>query len=356
MEKQNHKSESSKNICKKGKFIHWILAGFATIIVLFYVTLYVFVPTYRFEDPKPFSGDFIHNPYQKLTNVNWNYVDLRNDDIMPTYEYGRGLFPTHYLCVNYESERKIDYPFFQNIHFKQYNINCLNKTSSLVIPTRLDNGFKLREMKHLDNYRLMEVVSSYGKYFNYWDLALSSGRRINIVATDSESDDSGFVNKTVINADLNDDEQIINSLKNGDSYAISYRNGNMDLPELKCLELINDTIFVEATKEVETLRFIGQNAKVKDSLSNVNQGVYVFKDDDSYIRVEMSFDDETVIYLNPIVRHQFHYFFDPSLSVMMKERTWLMRIIYVFVIIFFVKYLLSNKKEEVDEDKRECNK
>jgi hypothetical protein len=44
------------------------------------------------------------------------------------------------------------------------------------------------------------------------------------------------------------------------------------------------------------------------------------------------------------------------LSVMMKERTWLMRIIYVFVIIFFVKYLLSNKKEEVDEDKRECNK
>ena len=107
---------------------------------------------------------------------------------------------------------------------------------------------------------------------------------------------------------------------------------------------------------MKTLLFIGQNGIVKDSLANVNQGVYVFKDDDSYIRVEMSFDDETVIYLNPIVRHQFQYFFDPSLSVMMKERTWLMRIIYVFVIIFFVKYLLSNKKEEVDEDKRECNK
>ena len=44
------------------------------------------------------------------------------------------------------------------------------------------------------------------------------------------------------------------------------------------------------------------------------------------------------------------YFFDPSLSVMMKERTWLMRIIYVLVVIFFVKYLVFNKKDEVDED------
>jgi hypothetical protein len=220
----------------------------------------------------------------------------------------------------------------------------------MVIPTRLDDGFKLREIKYLDNYRLMEVLSPYGDYFDYWDLALSSGRRVNIVATDSEQYNDEFVNKTVVNADLNDIEQIINSLKNGDSYAISYLNGNLDLPELKSLQLTNDTIVVEATKLIKTLRFIGQNGVVKDSLNNVNQGVYAIKDDDSYIRVEMSFDDETIIYLNPIVRHQFQYFFDPSLSVMMKERTWLMRIIYVFVIIFFVKYLLSNKKEEVDED------
>ena len=356
MEKQKRQSDGSKNLCKKGNVFLYFLGGLAGIVTLFFVTLYVFAPTYRFDDPKPFSGDFINNPYQNLTDAKWNYIDLRNDDIMPTYEYGRGLFPTRYLCVNYESERKIDYPFLQNIHLKQYNINCLNKKSSLVVPTQLDKGFKLREMKHLDNYRAMEVVSSYGNYFNYWDLALSSGRRVNIVATDSKSEKDGFVNKTVINADLNDIEQIINSLKNGDSYAISYLDGNLDLPELKSLQLTNDTIVVEANKLIKTLRFIGQNGVVKDSLNDVNQGVYAIKDDDSYIRVEMSFEDETMIYLNPIVRHQFQYFFDPSLSVLMKERTWLMRIIYVFVIIFFVKYLLSNKKEEVDEDKGECNK
>ena len=356
MEKQKRQSDSSKNLCKKGNVFLYFLGGFVGIVTLFFVVSYVFVPTYRFEDPKPFSGDFINNPYQNLTDANWNYIDLRNDNKMPTYEYGRGLFPTHYLCVNYKSERKIHYPFAQNIHFKQYNINCLSKTSSLVIPTRLDKGFKLREIKHLDNYRLMEVISSYGNYFNYWDMALSSGRRVNIVATDSESEDNRFVNKTVVNAVLNDNEQIVNSLKKGDSYAISYLKDNSNLPELKCLELTNDTIFVEATKEVKTMRFIGQNGVVKDSLTDVNQGVYAFNDDDSYIRVELSFDDETTIYLNPIVRHKFQYFFDPSMSMMMKEKTWLMRIVFVFVIIFFVKYLLSNKKEKVDEDKGECNK
>lgn len=337
-------------MCKKNSFFLYFIGGLVGVLLLFFLTLYVFVPTYRFEDPKPFSGDFINNPYQNLTNANWNYIDLRNDDIMPTYEYGSGLSSTHYLCVNYKSQRKIDYPFLQNVHFKQYNINCLNETSSMVIPTRLDDGFKLREIKYLDNYRLMEVLSPYGDYFDYWDLALSSGRRVNIVATDSEQYNDEFVNKTVVNADLNDIEQIINSLKNGDSYAISYLNGNLDLPKLKSLQLTNDTIVVEATKKMKSLRFIGQNCVVKDSLSDVNQGAYVFKEDDSYIRVEMCFDDETMIYLNPIVRHQFQYFFDPSLSVMMKERTWLMRIIYVLVVIFFVKYLVFNKKDEVDED------
>ena len=311
-------------MCKKNSFFLYFIGGLVGVLLLFFLTLYVFVPTYRFEDPKPFSGDFINNPYQNLTNANWNYIDLRNDDIMPIYEYGSGLSSTHYLCVNYKSKRKIDYPFLQNVHFKQYNINCLNETSSMVIPTRLDDGFKLREIKYLDNYRLMEVLSPYGDYFDYWDLALSSGRRVNIVATDSEQYNDEFVNKTVVNADLNDIEQIINSLKNGDSYAISYLNGNLDLPKLKSLQLTNDTIFVEATKKMKSLRFIGQNCVVKDSLSDVNQGAYVFKEDDSYIRVEMCFDDETMIYLNPIVRHQFQYFYKhhqiPQPDVLSKYR------------------------------------
>ena len=348
-------SDSSKKARPKSSFFLRLLLSLVGLILLFFVTLYVFVPSYRFAEPKPFSGKYVYNPYQKLTNANWNYIDLRDESDISSYEYGYGMFPTHYLCVDYKYKRKIDYPLFQNIHFKQYNINRLNESSSLVILTRLDKGFKLREIKHLDNYRLMEVVSSYGDYFDYWDMALASGRRVNIVATSFKSDCNDMVNKTVVNADLNDKNAIVNSLKNGDSYAISYLNGNLDLPELRRLKLTNDSILVEASKEIKTLRFIGKNGYVVDSLSDVSQGVYAFKENDSYIRTELIFDDETHIYLNPIVRHEFQYFFDPSMTEVMKEKTWLMRIVYVFVIIFFVKYLLSDKKE-TNEDKGKCNK
>lgn len=331
---------SSKDKNKKSKVLLRILYTTLTLILLFLVTIYVFVPSYRFEDPKPFSGKFIHNPYQKLTNSDWNHYNFR-DTLMnfniTSYEYGYGLSQAKYFCLDHKSKRKIDYPFFQNIHFKQHSINSLNKTSSLVIPTNLDKGFKLREIKYLDNYRLMEVLSSYGVFTEYWDLALSAGHRVNIFAT---SYLNNFKHSVVINSDYNSKEQIIKSLQDGDFYAISYKNDD-NLPELKDIKIINDSIFINLTKTAKEIRFIGQNGIIRGSICNINHGVYIFKDDDSYIRIEASFDDGSVIYFNPIVRHQFQYFFDPILSEIMTERTWLMRCVYIFVIIFFGRYLLK---------------
>lgn len=349
MEKQEKRSESSENHHKKRKILSYICIGILAIVLIFFVVIYLSVPSYRFEDPKAFSGKFIYNPYQD-TCYNWKYINFRDKSLetndINVYEYGYGIFPTRYLCIDCQSERKIDYPFFQNIHFKQYNINCLSEKCGLVVPAHPSKGFKLREMKHLDNYRVMEVISPYGNDFNYWELALSSGRRVNILATSSDENSDGFVYENVVNHRLDDDKYYINSLKKGDSYAISYKKDNEDIPQLKSLILKNDTVIVEASETIAELRFIGQNGAVKDSLYSVNQGVYVFKDDDSYIRAELRFDDETTIYLNPLVRHEFQYFFDPALLSMMKEKTWLMRFVYIFAAIFFVKYLLFNKKEE----------
>lgn len=342
---------SSKNNDIKSKFILRILAAIIASLLLFLVAVYMFVPSFRFEDPKPFSGKFIYNPYQKLNIDGWNYYDFRDSSScfnINSYEYGFGLSKARYFCIDYKSKRSIDYPFFQNIHFKQYNINCLQKESSLAVPTNLDDGFKLREIKHLDNYSLLEVMSSYGCCFEYWDAALSSGRRVNILATSIFDD---FEHSVVVNANYDDKNQIVKSLKDGDFYAISYRDSR-DLPELKSVILIGDTVFVSASKPIGQLRFIGQNGVVKDSCRDVSQGFYVFDENDTYIRTELVFDDETTIYLNPLVRHEYQYFFDPSMSEMMKEKTWLMRIIFVAVVIFLIKYLLTNKKED-DEGKGE---
>lgn len=341
---------SSMDNDMKSKFLLRTVGVTTTSILVFFVAFYVFTPSYRFEEPKPFSGKYIHNPYQNSSNDNWCYYDFR-DSLMnfniSSYEYGYGLSQSKYLCIDYKSKRKIDYPFFQNIHFKQNNINCLNKKSSLVIPTNLDNGFKLREIKYLDNYKLMEVISPYGKHLEYWDAALSSGRRVNMFVSSNLND---FKHSVAINAEYNEKNQIIKSLKDGDFYTVTYKDES-DIPKLKGLKLINDTLYVSASKPIEKLLFIGQNGIVKDSIYNVNQGIYIFKEDDTYIRTELHFSDETTIYLNPILRHQYQYFFDPSLSEIMKEKTWLMRIVFVCVLIFFIKFLLTNKSERSDEDK-----
>ena len=63
-----------------------------------------------------------------------------------------------------------------------------------------------------------------------------------------------------------------------------------------------DTIHISADTTIKELRFIGQNGITKDSLYNINQGVYIFREDDSYIRIEMNFDDGATIYLNPIFK------------------------------------------------------
>lgn len=351
MEKQKNHYMCSKISSKTTKFFLVFFASLLVLTLLFFITIYVFAPSYRFNDPSPFTGKFIHNPYQNMDVENWNYIDFRGDSAdrkdIPVYEYGYGLFKTKYLCIDYQSKRKIDYPFFKNIHIKQYNLNCLKEKSSLVVPTNLKSGFKMRELSHLDRYRSLEVISPYGIFFDCWDMALSSGHRVNIIASNVSAADD-FVYMTAVAYD--DKKQIIESLKNGDSYALKFRKNNDDIPDLKTVMLKGDTIIVEADRMIKEVRFIGQNAVVKDSLCDVNQGVYLFGDEDTYIRTELSFDDGTTMYLNPIVRHEFQYFFDPVTSELMKERTWLMRIIYVFVIIFFIKYLLTYKKEENNEN------
>ena len=351
------KKQTKPNICSKITFNRkhipiYITATIIGIIVLFYVALYLSVPSFSFEEPHPFKGKFVYNPYQNISETNWQYYDFRNENAentqLPVYEYGYGIFPTKYLCIDYQSKRIIDYPLFQNIHFKQHNINCLSKKCGLVILAHPSKGFKLREMKHLDNYKALEVFSPHGTHFDYWDMALSSGHRVNAIASNIYKSNEDFISKTVINQVDESNNSIVSSLKNGDSYIVSFRKNNPEIPELKSLIFKNDTMFVRASKRIEEIRFIGQNGILKYSLVDVDQGMYIFSNDDSYIRTEMRFDDGTTIYLNPLTRHEFQYFFDPSLSYMMKARTWLMRFVYIFATIFFIKYLLSNKKEDND--------
>ena len=309
-------------------------------ILLAIMALYLTVPSYVFAEIEPFHGEYIYNPYTEINRL--NYLDFRSENIdnqgFDVYEFGYALSGTRYLCLGYEKERKIDYPFLQSIHYKQFNIDKLNKITRLVALAHPTKGFKKGELTHLDHYRVMEVLSPDDNSLFYWDIALSNGHRVNIIAT-------GKNHSTVTIGD-NDPKSVYDALESGNAYAVTYTGSLIELPELQSVTLRDDTLFVSVSAKAKEMRFIGQNAIVKQRINDVSEGFYHFEPDDTYIRTEIEFENGNTLYLNPLVRHEYQYFFDLNKAKVMVGRTYLMWAVYIAVVLAFARLIFIKKKDE----------
>ena len=322
---------------KSNKF-YLAIASIIGAIVLIMLVLYLAVPSYQFNDVEPFHGEFIYNPYEKTNRI--NYIDFRSKDIeqqgFKVYEFGYSLGGTRYLCLGYDDKRIIDYPFLQSVHCKQYNIDKLNNMTKVVALAHPSKGFGQGELTHLDHYRVMEVLSPDDNSLYYWDIALSNGHRVNAIATGD-----GF---TTACLGENSAELVYKNLVSGNSYAVKYNGNLIDVPVLQSVTLDSVTMTVAVSQTAKEMRFIGQNAIVKQSLTDVSEGVYVFQDNDTYIRTEIEFYDGNTLYLNPLIRHQYEHFFDLDKASVMTGRTYLMWAVYIIVAIAFVRWILLKRK------------
>lgn len=334
----------------KSNRLYLALTGIVGAILLFFLVLYLAVPSYTFADIEPFNGEFIYNPYTEINRI--NYIDFRSDKLenqgIKVYEYGYALGGARYLCLGYESKRIIDYPFLQSIHYKQFNIDKLNKNCRLVAPAHPSKGFKKGEMTRLDHYRVMEALSPDDNSLYYWDIALSNGHRVNIIATGQD-----FVTACI---GENDAESVYKSLETGNSYAVAYHGKLAEVPELQSVKLKGDTLVVALSDKAKEVRFIGQNAIVKQSVSNVAEAFYPIQKDDTYIRTEIEFEDGNTLYLNPLVHHQYQYFFDLNKAKIMKGRTYLMWAVYIIVILAYARFVISTGPRPKGEENGESHK
>ncbi len=328
---------------KNNKF-YLVLTGVIGAILLIILVLYLAVPSYSFAETEPFKGDYIYNPYTDLNQI--NYVDFRSENIetqgIKVYEYGYALTGTRYLCLGYESKRLVDYPFLQSIHYKQFNIDRLNKKSRLVALAHPSRGFRQGQMARLDHYRVMEALSPNDNALYYWDVALSNGHRVNIIATGE--------NYTTACVGDNEPETVFKSLESGNSYGVHYTGSLAQVPQLLDVTVKYDNLFVTVSEMAKEMRFIGQNAEVKSVARNVTKGFYPIQKDDTYIRVEVEFLNGNTLYLNPIVRHQYSYFFDLDKARIMKGRSYLMWAVYVIVAVFLVRMFFVRQKDDSDEN------
>ena len=267
----------SKTEKKHGFWFYFgrVMAGLGIALLLLVLFIYLSVPTYSFKEPKPFSGQYLYNPYQDMQLDQWkkyhfhchsrkffgitngrkskettidsvyqalgydhygisDYMGINThgserEDYIPAYEHGYGLFrKTHQICIGAESVYWPDYIFMQNLNMKQHMINKLGERCRFVMPAHASftTGYKVNDMMLLSNYRLLEILNPYGNAIEHWDKALSNGHRVYALGDDDTHDinkaNDVCYNLTMINThDLNP-EHVYEALNKGLCYAVEF--------------------------------------------------------------------------------------------------------------------------------------
>ena len=264
---------------KKGFWFYFgrVMACIGIALLLPILYIYLSVPTYSFKEPKPFSGEYLYNPYQDINPDHWKqyhfhchsrkyfgltngrksaentidsvyqalgydhygisdymYINPHNadkEDYIPAYEHGYGLFrKTHQICIGAESVYQVDFPFMQNLNMKQHMINKLGESCRFVMPAHaaFTKGYKVNDMMFLSNYRLLEVLNPYGDAFEHWDMALSNGHRVYALGNDDTHNINNYHevcrNLTMVNTPNLNPESVYEALDKGMCYAVEFYN------------------------------------------------------------------------------------------------------------------------------------
>ena len=254
-----------------------VMAGIGIALLLLVLYVYLSVPTYSFKEPKPFSGEYLYNPYQDMNPDQWKkyhfhchsrkffgltngrksteaaidsvYQALGYDhygisdymginphgadkvDYIPAYEHGYGLIrKTHQICIGAEKVYRPDFLFMQNLNMKQHTLNKLGEHCRFVMPAHASftKGYKVGDMRWLSNYRLLEVLNPYGNAFEHWDMALSNGHRVYALGDDDTHDITDYHevchNLTMVNTSSLEADSVYEALDKGLCYAVEFEN------------------------------------------------------------------------------------------------------------------------------------
>ena len=338
----------------------------ALLLVFAYVLFnYLTCPVYDFPEPRPFSGNTYFNPYEGLDSSHWrkanfqiqsyawwgitggrhntnraidsiyrmlDYDIIATSDYMkinrygserpeyiPVYEHGYGLKKQHQVVIGATSVSWRDYPLFQNRHHKQHIINLLKKKNELVFIAhpQLRYGYAPEDFHHLTGYDGIEVLNYMRFSIEHWDAALSAGRYVTIMGNDDAHDirqplEVGHRCTYIYSEDLRTGP-IVQALKDGRAFGADiFRNAEETYEQkavkakriaiLQSVEMAGDTLNVKVSLPALEFRFIGQEGKILQRKQGGKEARYTFRPDDPYVRVEVTFPDKNIFYLNAVAR------------------------------------------------------
>lgn len=307
------------NIMKVKRIVKIFLKSLLFLLLTFVVVVTmtsVFVPSYSFDEPKPFSGTYLHNPYKDMNPDNWiqsnfhahtrqfggvtngrmntnemldsvysalgfqhvgisdynkiNYYDSVNHSFIPTYEHGYGVFKIHQLCIGAKKVRRLDYFALQNLSMKQHTLNRLSKQTRHVVlahPSFVKKGYLVEDMKYLSNYKLMEVLNGFRISTAHWDTALSNGHLVYLIGNDDSHDVSDMTDVatrfTMINAPENEAEQLLCALENGSAIGVDFPVKKEETLEQKIERLKKDLPYITQIELKDDTLLISASKQIK---------------------------------------------------------------------------------------------
>ena len=391
-----------------GKMLVFIL-GVALFTVIYQ---YLTCPVYTFPAPGRFEGPVLYNPYQAVEGNFWRranfqiqsyawggLTDGRNnsnraidsvyrilgydivatsdyqkinrwgaghESYIPVYEHGYGLFKNHQVLLGAERVNWRDYPLFQTRHNMQHIINILQKNNELVYIAhpKLRNGYKPDDMKYLTGYDGLEVLNYVKMSVEHWDSALSAGRYVTVMGNDDAHDISRLLEIghrcTYIHSVSLDGDSIMAALKLGKAYGADiHRELDETLDEkaakarniayLDHIRLRGDTIEVQMNRMAKEFRFVGQGGIVKARVGDSETARYIFTEEDTYIRTEVTFADNNTFYFNAVVRTDGSVPANPLLAKVDPLRSWIFWILgwsTLGFILYNIYYLRKRYRKE----------
>jgi hypothetical protein len=330
-----------------------ILLALSTWLLWLMVSQFLLCARFQFNDPVPFEGPVIYNPYDSANASDWvkcnfhahsrawegvtnghgtahdvhdaykslnygfhcvsnyHHIDTTHASepgYIPAYEHGYNIRKTHQLVLGSHNVQWLDYLFYQTVHNKQHVLENLAEENSVIILNHpaLKNGYTTEDLSLLGGYDCMEVLNPSVVSTPQWDAALSAGKKVFIVGDDDIHD---VVAKkrlgemcTFVNVGKNSGTEVLKALKAGRSYGvvIGKNQGSDSIPHLRQLAVRGDSIMIEMTQPAAGVTITGQNGKVLASFENTAEVRYKLLPDDHYARATFKYQNGTGIYLNPV--------------------------------------------------------
>lgn len=347
------------------KVLQVILLAIATIVILAIVNQYLFCPFFSFENPKPFAGDSIYNPYTGVVQQDWvrcnfhahvrcwngitngkgntviadsiynrlnygvhaisNYESIdttyrTQPFYVSSYEHGYNLRKNHQLVLGAHKVIWKDYLLPQTLNNKQEIINSLTEDpNSLVIVNHpmVRNGYSLRDFQYLTHYPCLDVLSPSCISTGMWDAALSSGKPVFTTGNDDEHNiyDSTRVGLmcTWINIPAINQANTLHALRTGKSFGMivgkttllqEHDGKSTSLPFLDYLNMHGDTMHLQLSKPAKEIIVSGENGRVLHTAFATDTVNYTLSKHEPYARETVIYDDGTKLFLNPVFRYK----------------------------------------------------